>query len=160
VALTSNNRLLTFDSASPGTIIHDAAITGLAPGDALGGIASDLEGQLFGVSINGFTIDHIYVVNPASGHVSLLDGPNINLFTESGEVGVSFDPQTSLLRLVDDFGDNEVFSISGSGNGSAYALDHMAGETHFVVGDVNERFAARLGAVGYSNRFAGAASTT
>jgi hypothetical protein len=157
VALAGNDHLLTFDSGSPGTILKNVAVSGLAQGDELGGIAYSPGGKLYGVSIANFTVDHVYELNPNTGNAALITGNSLNLFTESGQVAVSFDPLTSKMRVVDDFGNNAVATFTPTG--SEYSIV-TAGETHFVAGDINARFAAEVSAMAYSNQFAGAASST
>ncbi|MFX4790229.1 DUF4394 domain-containing protein, partial [Acinetobacter baumannii] len=54
VAVTSTTMLVTFDSATPGTITNSAAITGLVSGETLIGIdRRPANGQLYGITNQG-----------------------------------------------------------------------------------------------------------
>ena len=64
VALTSGNRLLTFDSATPGTVTKTVAITGLTGGDTLLGIDfRPATGGLFALGSGG----RIYSIDANTG---------------------------------------------------------------------------------------------
>src|SRR6185295_3789953 len=64
LALTDSNKLLRFDSASPGTIQSQTAITGLQSGEIL--LAIDFRpsnGKLYGVT----NASRLYVISPTTG---------------------------------------------------------------------------------------------
>jgi hypothetical protein len=147
VALTDDGHLLTFGSAAPRTISKDVAITGLAKGDTLRAIAFDPHGTLYGVSFM-----HWYLIHP-TGVATLKTGPNLNLFSEGGTLGASFDPVTSRLRVIDDLGDNKLIDLATG------VPDSFESPT-FVPGDVNHNFGCFLAAIAYTNEFSGAGSST
>jgi hypothetical protein len=113
--LLSDNSLLTFDSASPGTTTTPVAILGLGAGETVRGI--DLrprDGQLYGaVSLADGTGARIVTINPITGATTpvapLLNGnggvltPSANPVNFLGQrVGIDFNPQVDLLRVVTD----------------------------------------------------------
>ena len=69
--LTSANVLLTFDSATPGTIADSDAITGLQAGESVVGIdVRPATGQLYALGLvdDGATRSgRIYTINPTTG---------------------------------------------------------------------------------------------
>ena len=69
VALTSGNRLLFFDSATPGTIASTIGISGLQGGENVLGIDfRPANGQLYGLGSAG----HIYTINTTTGAATLV----------------------------------------------------------------------------------------
>ena len=64
-ALTSANSLVTFDSATPGTILSNIAVSGLTAGDSLVGIDyRPLDGQFVGLGYNSGTgAARVYSIN-------------------------------------------------------------------------------------------------
>src|SRR5688572_3482550 len=68
-ALAGSN-LLTFDTATPGTIAASVPVTGLQSGESLLGIDSrPTTGELFGLG----SADRLYTINPATGTATLRD---------------------------------------------------------------------------------------
>jgi hypothetical protein len=113
--LLSDNSLITFDSASPGTTSTPVTILGLGTGETVRGI--DLrprDGQLYGaVSLADGTGARVVTINPITGATTaiapLLNGnggvliPGANPVNFIGQrVGVDFNPQVDLLRVVSD----------------------------------------------------------
>jgi hypothetical protein len=106
-AVTSENRLVTFDEETPGDVTNDVAITGLAGGEQV--IAIDVRAddrQLYGVTDQ----DRVYSIDPETGAattVSSLPGGTL------GEpIGADFDPETGDLRFVLDGDRNGSIAIA------------------------------------------------
>src|SRR4051812_9754656 len=77
--LTTDSRLLRFDSASPGTIQTTSSITGLVGGDSLVGIDfRPATGQLFGLG----SLSRLYTINTATGLATVVG--SAGAFTLSG----------------------------------------------------------------------------
>ncbi len=101
VALTSNNRLLGFRVASPGTVSSDVAVTGLNAGDTLIGIdVRPATNVLYGVGSSG----RIYTINPQTGVATA--GAQITTALDAGASGVDFNPAADRLRLITSAGLN------------------------------------------------------
>ncbi|HYP53382.1 MAG TPA: DUF4394 domain-containing protein, partial [Pyrinomonadaceae bacterium] len=102
VGLTDSNKLVLFDSTTPGVIAGTVNVTGLRPGESLLGIDTrPSTGRLYGVG----STSRLYVVNLATGEATQVgDGPfspALNVSAAGGfEIGVSFDPLQDWLRVV------------------------------------------------------------
>lgn len=102
-ALTSTNRIIRFDSTTPGTLISNRAITGIAAGDKLIGLdlrASD--GRLYTMGTSG----NIYrLATSGSGYVATNLGAISTTLTGSS-FGFDFNPVPDRLRVVSDVNQN------------------------------------------------------
>lgn len=147
--LTVNNRLVSFDSATPGTLMSDVAITGLASGEiALGIDARPLTGQLY---ILGSS-NKLYTVG-LGGTASAVGGGFAPGVTGT-DYGFDFNPTVDRVRVTNDVDENRRLNpITG---GSAAVDTNLT----YAAGDPN--FGANPNIVGsaYTNNFAGATSTT
>lgn len=107
-ALTSGNRLISFNRSSPGTRRSNALITGIGAGESLIGVDfRPANGMLYGVDTAGA----IYTIDTASGVATqVLDGGDpvvITGATLAGTTfGVDFNPVPDRLRIVSDSGQN------------------------------------------------------
>lgn len=103
VGLVGSSRIVTFDSASPGTITSSRAITGLASGVTLTGIDfRPADAQLYAVSTDG-TVYRLAVSGSNYAATSLgtfATTPSGNSF------GLDFNPQADRLRMVSDTNQN------------------------------------------------------
>ena len=93
VALTIDNRLLTFDSDSPGDILRTVAVSG-ADGDLIGIDYRPATGQLYGA-----TRTSLYSINPNSG-AATLEGSFAPFGPTGAEFGFDFNPTVDRLRIV------------------------------------------------------------
>src|SRR5262249_1781415 len=92
VALSADNHLLKFDSASPGTV-SDVAVSGLQPNEHLAAIAfRPSDGQLFGV-----TFGALYQLDAVTASAALV-GASPTL-PDPRHAGASFDPTSGKLRV-------------------------------------------------------------
>ena len=140
--LTSGNRIVTFDSAAPGTLLGDFAINGLASGDVLGGL--DLRPSnrtLYSIASSG----NLYRLNFGAG------GYNATLIGDVGTIsgnryGIDFNPTVDRLRFVSDFDQNLRINVD-------------TGET-IVDGTISAPGAEALVGAAYANNVAGATTTT
>lgn len=100
--VTTANALVRFDSATPGTLIDSAAITGLQPGENVLGIDfRPANGQLYalGSSSRLYTIDFA----SAPGVATATQVGTAGAFTLSGtEFGFDFNPIVDRIRVVSD----------------------------------------------------------
>ncbi len=110
IALTTNNQLLQFSSAAPGTIINALAITGLLPGDSLAGVDfRPATGQLYALGVNGET-GHLYTINLLNGAATSVGAgftlPQSQGATVGKDYGFDFNPTVDRIRVVADARDN------------------------------------------------------
>ncbi len=143
---TENNRLISWDSATPGTILNDVAITGMVAGDILLGIdfrpANNL---LYGVSGSG----NLYTIDRYSGaavSVQILTTP-----PSGNNFGFDFNPAADRLRIVSD-ADQNLRLLVPTTTFVDGALAYGAADTNFGV-NPNVVHSA------YTNNFPGAPST-
>jgi hypothetical protein len=110
--LTTDNKLISFDPATPGTLTLDVAITNLQGGESLVGLDFRSDGTLVAVS----TTNRVLALNPTTGAATQLalltpspDDPTNAFVSLSGtEFGLSFDPKVGVtaagLRIVNGTG--------------------------------------------------------
>lgn len=144
-ALTGDNRILQFDTASPGSIDRTTAISGLHPFEDLLGIDSRPAdpNNLYGVSSFGAT----YKVNPVNGTATAV-GPALDpaaLPLDGDRYGLDFNPAVDRIRLVSDLSENYRLNPN---DGSLAAAD---GKLAYKAGDANAGFPPLVAAVAYTN---------
>lgn len=127
ICLTSSNQLLTFDSATPGTITKTVTITGLAAGENLVGI--DFRpgtGRLYGLS----SASRLYLINSETGAATAVGSSGA--FTLNGtRFGVDFNPTVDRLRVTSDADQNlRLNPIDGTLTGTDMPLQYAAADTH------------------------------
>lgn len=151
LGLTTGNALISFDSATPGTVTNVGAITGLVAGDSVVGMDfRPATGQLYGLGVNGTTA-HLYMINPTTAAATQVGG-NITLPQSAGasgaegDFGFDFNPVVDRIRVVANNTDNfRLHPDTGAVAGADTALNPG---TPTVV------------AAAYTNNFAGTTSTT
>ncbi len=165
VGLTSNNRLLTFDSLTPGTITNTATITGLQTGETLVGI--DLRPRnatVYGLGRSSTGAGSIYILAANTGVATRVAGltanaaDTTNLFTslQGSAFGIDFNPvpdttdaATGSLRVTSETGFNYRINVN---NGQVFT------DTNLDYTDSTRD--PRIPAVAYTNNFFGATTTT
>lgn len=137
------NRLLTFDSATPGTINNNVEISGLQTGESLRGIDyRPANGLLYGLSDQS----RLYIINPLTGaavFASQLSTPLIGI--PNSFQGVDFDPVADRLRVVSNLTNQNL---------------RVNVDTGEVVVDTSLNPNLAIAAAAYTNNFAGATETT
>lgn len=147
-ALTTTNRLVTFNSDTPGTILTNVSITGLQAGESLIGIDfRPARGVLFGVSNQ----NRIYTINTATG---LLTPITIGTpFTLTGtDFAMDFNPVPDRIRVISNTAQNIRLNPNSPG-GLAGTDTNVA----YVDGAANP---PNITACAYTNNFVGATRTT
>ena len=147
-ALTAAGNIITFFRATPGTLVSNLAITGLASGEQLIGIdVRPATGELYTVS----TLGRIYTLEPGTGVVTFKaalasDPVSPTPFTAlAGTVfGIDFNPVPDRLRIVSNTGQNLRINVD-------------TGAT-LVDGAINGA-AAAITSAAYTNSFAGTTTT-
>lgn len=150
--LTTTNALISFSSATPGTLLTNAAITGLASGDTLLGIDfRPAIGTLYAVGRLG----NLYTINTANSQASLvaalfanpMDPTDPFTALNGAAFGVDFNPVVDALRVVSTSGQNLRINPSTGATFTDTNLLNADGTSPFVGGSA------------YTNNVAGAAST-
>lgn len=138
-----SGRLVTFDSATPTTIRSTTTITG-AIGSAIVGLDfRPATGELFALGGNST----LYTINTATGAASAVGGPIAGI--SGSNFGFDFNPTVDRIRLVSDTGQNLRL------NPATGALAATDAPYSYANGGM-----PAITAVGYTNSFAGATSTT
>lgn len=153
-ALAGNN-LLTFDTAIPGTIRTSTGITGVLATQTLAGLdVRPLTNSLYGLGYdnspaNTATNAQVYSINANTG-VATAVGAAIRLELGTGSIGFDFNPTVDRIRVV-------------GANRNNYRLNPITGALAFTDGPVayiTGTATPSIGAVAYSNSFAGASTTS
>jgi hypothetical protein len=97
LAVTTNNTLLRFSSATPGTLAGSMTISGLPAGEAIVGIdVRPANGQFYALGGSG----RLYTIDPTTGAATRAGTATLNL---SGDVfGFDFNPVADRLRVGSD----------------------------------------------------------
>ena len=149
VALTSDNRLITFDSAAPATSTETVTITGVASGETLVGIDyRPATGTLFAVSSAG----RIYSINSDTG-VATGVGTAPQFTVNGTSFGVDFNPVPDRLRITSDAEQN----LRANPNDGTAIVD---GPLAYGATDANTGANPNIVGSAYTNSFAGAGATT
>lgn len=155
-ALTSNNWLISFDAANPGTIRTSVVVTGIATGQVLSGLDfRPATGELFGLGYNSATGEsRLYTIKTNTAVATPVGTANFMLAPNLGKIGMDFNPMVDRIRVT--ASNNQNYRLHPITGGIA-ATDLML---NFAAGDVNFGKNPSVGASAYLNSFAGTASTT
>lgn len=101
--LTLDNRLVRFDSASPGSLTLNVAIGGLGAGETVLGIDRRPQtGELFAMT----SASRLFSVDPFSGAATLVGSGFVPALTPGVEYGFDFNPTVDRIRVVNAAGEN------------------------------------------------------
>ena len=100
-ALTSTNTIVSFDTATPGTITNTVTLSGLTAGDAVVGIDfRPLDGVLIGLGYNSGTgTVRVYSIT-AAGVASSINGNTLTIGIGLARVTADFNPTANAIRVV------------------------------------------------------------
>ena len=147
VALTSGNRLLLFDSATPETVTKTFTVSTFS-GEPL--VAIDFRpatGDLYAAAASG----RLYVLNLTSGAASIPNDSPAPLI--GGRFGFDFNPTVDLIRLTSDTEQNLRVNPN---TGTVFATDS---NLQYALTDVRAGSNPNVVASAYTNNFAGAGAT-
>ena len=140
--VTTNNQLISFDSATPGTTSSTVAITGLGPGETILGIDfRPATGQLYALGSNS----RLFTINLTTGAATQVGSSGAFRLDPATGFGFDFNPVTDRIRVV-------------SASGQNLQLDPNTGALSAEDPGLNPRMPNVTGAA-YSNNVAGATST-
>jgi hypothetical protein len=152
--LSSDDRLLSFNRATPATLRSGVKILGLAAGDAVIGMDfQPRDGVLYVVGKNG-AAGRLYTVNTASGLATLVAAISGVSLTAT-DYGVSFRPTDGQLRLVGNNSQN-VEIDPATGTATVHTSLSRDGAAPFPA----PRNGAGATASAFTNSLAGVGSTT
>lgn len=141
VGATANNELVTFDSASPGSIVSRVSITGLVGAD---GVTLDPGATLVNLSFNPADGLHYGLDSNANFYRVSLDGSVTlvsNAFNPTAfTAGFAYDPFTNRFLFASEDGESVLLSTSGSTTANP--------TLKYATGDVNAAFTPQVFALG------------
>jgi len=124
----SDHNLISFDSATPGTILSAHAITGLQGGDTVRAIDfSDANGNLYLLGSSS----RLYTVNPNTGFADPVSAGPFSPILNGTTFGMAFNPASGQMQVVSDL--NQSLRLDT-------ALGTVVGSdpnVHYAVGDIN-----------------------
>jgi len=148
--VTTTNGLVSFDSATPGTVSSIGLIGGLQTGETILGI--DFRPATGGLYAIGST-SRLYLINTATAAATQVG--SAGAFTLSGtSFGFDFNPTVDRIRVTGNTGQNLRLNPN---DGTLTAADTALA---YAAGDPNFGMTPRIVGSAYTNNFAGAATTT
>lgn len=147
-ALTSTHQLVTFDTATPGTVSSPISFSGLGTGETINSIDfRPATGQLLGLSSTG----RLYSIVLATGTVTAVGSVVGNTGTD---LSIEVDPQADVVRLVSNTQENIRRSTT---TGALVMTDQNLA---YLSTDPGAGKVPNIASLGYSNNIAGATITT
>ena len=150
-AVTAGNRLLSFTSTAPGTILSTATISGVPAGEQIVGLDfRPANGRLYAAT----TGNRVYAIDPLTGAAAAVGSAAFAPALSGQSFGLDFNPVPDRIRVVSSATQNlrlvpDTGAVGGTDGALAYAQgDARAGQPPTIVG------------AAYTNSFAGATSTT
>lgn len=165
VNANDETRLVSFDSATPGTLISGPTlITGLATGEGLIGIdVRPFTKRLYGLATDGVTPNYIlYTIDTATG-VATARGTGFTSPSNFALPGFDFNPVTDQIRVITEDGQNFRLDLD---TGAIVDTDAVTPGVQqdsplaFAAGDANFGDTPITTGAAYTNNFAGATSTS
>src|SRR5581483_966783 len=148
--LTASNRLVSFNSGTPGTLASPVAITGLGAGESLIGLDfRPATGVLYAVS----NAIRLYTINTTTGATSLV-GNTFSPPISGTAIGFDFNPVPDRIRLVTDADQNIRLNPN---NGTVAGTDTNLA---YATGDPNAAANPNVVASAYNTNSAGVPATT
>lgn len=139
VAITTTGRVISFNRATPATLVSNLAVTGLASGERLVGIdVRPANNTVYAVS----SLGKIFTLDPATGTLTAV--ATLSVALQGTSFGVDFNPVADRLRLVSNTGQNLRVDVT---TGAA------------TVDGVVNGAPASISASAYTNAFDGTTST-
>lgn len=139
--------LVSFNSATPGTVNTIGSITGISTGFALQGIDfRPATGQLYGLAYDGNNLAQLYTLNTATA-VATAVGSQFAIGSATGgfglSIGIGFNPSVDLLRVVTGTNGNfrvnpttgAIVTTGGADGGLAYASGDPNASNSYQIAD-------------------------
>jgi hypothetical protein len=149
--LTTTGQLVTFDSATPGTIDSSVAISGLQAGEVLLGIdRRPVNGLVYGLG----STSRLYTINTTTGVATSVGATPFAPALTGTAFGFDFYPVADRIRVVST--DTTNFRLNPN-TGTLAATDTLLA---YATGDSGAGLTPRVVGSAYTNNFDGAALTT
>ena len=149
--ITVTNRLIFFDSNSPGSVAAEVGVNGLQSGEQLLGIDfRPLTGQIYALGSSS----RLYTINPVTGAATPIGNAPFTPALSGIEFGLDFNAVTDQLRVVSNTGQNLRLDPN---TGSVVAVDTSLA---FAVGEPEAGMMSDITGIAYTNNFTGAAVST
>lgn len=148
--VTQQQRLISFNTATPGTLSSGFAISGLAANEQVVGIdVRPNDGFLYALGSQ----NNLYRLNTSTGAATLVSPLSIPL--NGGNFGIDFNPTGPVaLRIVSNTDKN--YRVTDPGTGGSVTQDT---DLAYIAGDANFGVNPNVTHVAYTNSVAGATST-
>jgi trimeric autotransporter adhesin len=159
VGLSTTDRLVTFDSAAPTTVISSVKITGVGNQDVVGIDARPANGLVYALT----NTNRLYTVNTFTGVATLVSASPPAVALAGGRVGVDFNPTVDRLRVTTSGEQNLRLNPN---NGAVVDGDPMTPGTQpdtalaYAAGDPGQGANPSIIDVAYDRNFQGATLTT
>lgn len=155
-AVTLDQRLISFNSTNPGTLLSNVPITGVNAGivDAID--FDPLTQKLYGLVINEdvSNLAQLYEINRITGAATIFGAPFIVVLGEDASFSLDVNPKTEELHIVSTAGQNLRVSLT---TGNLISTDS---NLSYAAGDINEAATPQIMAIAFSNNVAMSAATT
>jgi hypothetical protein len=160
VGLTTTDRLVTFDSSAPTTILSSVQITGVGNQNVVGIDARPANGLVYALT----NTNRLYTVNPFTGVATLVStAPPAVSLNGAPRVGVDFNPNVDRFRVVTNTDINLRLNPTG---GAVVDGNAMTAGTQpdvsllYAIGDPGAGTSPSVIDVAYDRNFQGTALTT
>jgi hypothetical protein len=148
-AVTTDNRLVSFDVTNPTTLLSNVNLSGMQPNELTLGIDfRPATGELYAMGSS----NRLYKVNTATGASTAVGGA-FSTALNGVEFGFDFNPTVDRIRVTSDSGQNLRIHPD---TGAVIAVD---GTLNYAASDPNAGKTPNIVASAYTNNFAGATST-
>ncbi len=129
---SANNHLISFNAATPGTLLSDVALTGLASGERLLGFDyRPADGLFYSVTTNASSVGRVVSINRITGSVAPV-GPGTHSVLNTAAYGIDFNPVPDRIRLFGDNGTSRRFNPNdGTLSGTDTPPAYMTGDPNF-----------------------------
>lgn len=147
--VTENQTLVTWNTATPGTVNSGIAISGLMNNEQIRGIDfRPATGELFALG----SFNNLYTINIGTGMATNVGGGQFTPGLNGSSFGFDFNPTIDRIRVVSDADQNLVLNPN---NGAATMVTPL----FYAPGDVNEGMNPNVVSSAYTNSFAGSTMT-
>lgn len=149
--VTMDNRLVSFQSSAPATLVNNVAIGGLQSGENVLGIDfRPATGQLFGLGSS----NRLYTIDLTSGAATQVGTAVLTTTLSGADFGFDFNPVVDRIRVTSNTGQDLRLNPN---NGQVAAVD---GTLTYTTTDRNTGATPNIVGSAYSNNIPGPASTT
>jgi hypothetical protein len=148
-AVTQNQTLISFDSATPGTILSGTALWNTQSNERIRGIDfRPSTNELFALG----SFSNLYTINLGTGMATRVGGGSFTPSLNGSSFGFDFNPTIDRIRVVSDANQNLVLNPNTGAATNATPL-------FYAAGDVNQGMDANVVGSAYNNNFVGAATS-